>query len=129
MILVVWAADLIPIATVVADPRGYHLKEVMFRGTVRGITTLPPYRQGDDGLCWGSYTFKLEDETSSIEVFVRGVCGFFGDPGRRPPQAEDGERIALYASIFAGYYTEEGVYRSNSKVTALSRGFQRCPPC
>lgn len=128
MVPVVLAADLIPIATVLADPRGYHLKEVTLHGIVREVTLNPPYQLGSE-TCWGAYTFRLEDSTGSIEAFVRGVCSAFMNPAHQPPQVKDGEEITLVASIFAGYYSEESVYRSNAKVAALSRGFRRCPPC
>jgi hypothetical protein len=129
MIPVVWAADQIPIATVLADSRGYHLKKVLLHGIVKDVTPLPPYRTGSGFLCWSAYTFKLEDKTGSIDVFVKGVCGAFMNPEQQPPQVREKEEIILEASIFAGYYTEQSVYQSNSVVTALSQGFQRCPPC
>ncbi len=125
---VILADDLIPIATVLADPRGYHLKEVMFQGTARDVTPLPPSRL-KSALCWGGYTFRLEDKTGSIEVFFRGICGGSLNLQRVPDQILEGDQIILEAIIIAGYYNEENVYQSNGVVTALSEKIQRCPPC
>ena len=128
MIPVVWAVDLIPVATVLADPSEYHLKAVMLHGIARDVTPLPPY-QLKNVLCSQGYTFKLEDKTGSIEVFVRGICGGSLNPQRLPDQILEGDETILEALIIAGSYEEVNVYRANGVVTALSRGFRRCPPC
>ncbi len=128
MIPIVWAVDLIPVATVLVDPSEYHLKAVMLHGITRDVTPLPAY-QLKNALCWGGYTFKLEDKTGSIEVFVRGICGGSINPQRLPDQILEGDEIILEALIIAGSYDEVNVYRSNGVVTALSQGFRRCPPC
>jgi hypothetical protein len=99
------AADPISIREIVDDPKSFHLKQVMLRGTVRNVTPLDPYKLRTGTTCYGAYLFYLEDETSSINVAVFGRCGV---PTVKDPDVEDGQRIELTATIqspsHGGYY-------------------------
>ena len=99
------AAEPITILEILDAPRTFHLKQVMLRGTVRDVTPLDPYEVQAGTMCYGAYLFYLEDETSSINVAVYGLCGI---PTIKDPDVEDGQRIELTATIqspsHGGYY-------------------------
>jgi len=92
------ADDPVPIGEVVADPDAYHFRMVPMQGTVRQVTPLPPYSPGSETICYGAYTFMLEDETGSMEISVLGICG---KPLLRKPEVTEGETILLVAQIFS----------------------------
>ena len=92
------AGEPVPIGEVVADPDAYHFRIVPLQGTVRQVSPLPPYTPGPDTICYGAYTFTLEDDTGSIEISVLGICG---QPVLRKPEVSDGEGILLTAQILS----------------------------
>jgi hypothetical protein len=122
-----WAAyavgeDVLPIGTLLANPKTYHMKEVVLGGQARDIVQLPPYRT-TRSLCWGSYTFVLEDSTGSVPVFVQGACSVsIMNPDVKPRQVTEGEEISFQASIFVGDYGN-GQYNPDGKVTAINKAF------
>ena len=99
------AADPITIREIIDAPKSFHLKQVTLQGTVRNVTPLDPYKLQAGTMCYGAYLFYLEDETSSINVAVHGLCGI---PTVKDPDVEDGQRIELTATIqspsHGGYY-------------------------
>jgi hypothetical protein len=99
------AAEPITILEIMDAPKTFHLKQVTLRGTVRDVTPLDPYKLQAGTMCYGAYLFYLEDETSSINVAVYGLCGI---PTVKDPDVEDGQRIELTATIqspsHGGYY-------------------------
>ena len=99
------AAEPITIREIVDEPASFHLKQVTLRGTVRNVTPLDPYKLPAGTTCYGAYLFYLEDETSSINVAVFGLCGV---PTVKDPDVEDGQRVELIAMIqspsHGGYY-------------------------
>ena len=99
------AADPITIREILDEPKSFHLKQVTLRGTVRNVTPLDPYTLPAGTTCYGAYLFYLEDETSSINVAVFGLCGV---PTVKDPDIEDGQQIELTATIqspsHGGYY-------------------------
>ena len=99
------AAEPITIQEIIDEPKSFHLKQVMLRGTVRNVTPLDPYKVQAGTMCYGAYLFYLEDETSSINVAVFGLCGV---PTVKDPDVEDGQRVELIATIqspsHGGYY-------------------------
>jgi hypothetical protein len=99
------AAEPITIREILDDPKSFHLKQVTLQGTVRNVTPLDPYKLPAGTTCYGAYLFYLEDETSSINVAVYGLCGV---PTVKDPDVEDGQRIELAATIqspsHGGYY-------------------------
>ena len=99
------AAEPISIREILDAPRTFHLKQVTLRGTVRDVTPLDPYKVQAGTMCYGAYLFYLEDDTSSINVAVYGLCGI---PTVKDPDVEDGQRIELTATIqspsHGGYY-------------------------
>jgi hypothetical protein len=99
------AAEPITIREILDGPKSFHLKQVTLRGTVRNVTPLDPYKLQAGTMCYGAYLFYLEDETSSINVAVYGLCGI---PTVKDPDIEDGQRIELTATIqspsHGGYY-------------------------
>ncbi len=99
------AAEPITIREILDEPKSFHLKQITLRGTVRNVTPLDPYTLPAGTTCYGAYLFYLEDETSSINVAVFGLCGV---PSVKDPDVEDGQRVELTATIQApshgGYY-------------------------
>ena len=100
-----WAAEPIAIRDIIDEPKSFHLKQVTLQGTVRDVTPLDPYKLQAGTMCYGAYLFYLEDETSSINVAVFGLCGV---PTVKDPDIEDGQRVELIATIqspsHGGYY-------------------------
>src|ERR1043165_3221219 len=90
------AAEPITIVEIMDAPKTFHLIQVTLRGTVRNVTQLDPYKVQGGTMCYGSYLFYLEDETSSINVAVYGRCGI---PTVKDPDVEDGQQIELTAPI------------------------------
>jgi hypothetical protein len=99
------ATEPITIREILDEPKSFHLKQVTLHGTVRHVTPLDPYKLQAGTMCYGAYLFYLEDETSSINVAVYGLCGI---PTVKDPDIEDGQRIELTATIqspsHGGYY-------------------------
>ena len=99
------AAEPITIRDILDEPKSFHLKQVTLHGTVRHVTPLDPYKLQAGTMCYGAYLFYLEDETSSINVAVYGLCGI---PTVKDPDIENGQRIELTATIqspsHGGYY-------------------------
>ena len=122
-----WAAyaagqEALPIGTLLANPKSYHMKEVVLRGQAHDIVQLPPYRT-TRSLCWGTYTFVLQDSTGSVPVFVQGACSIgIMNPDVKPRQVTDGEEVTFEASIFVGDYGN-GQYNPDGKVTAINKAF------
>ena len=104
----VCAGEPVPIGEVTSDPDAYHFRIVPLQGTVRQVSPLPPYTLGPDTICYGAYTFTLEDDTGSIEISVLGICG---KPLLRKPEVNDGEVILLAAQIL-----------SPNRLTSTSKG-------
>jgi hypothetical protein len=92
------ANEPVSIGEVIADPDAYHFRIIPLQGTVRQVTPLPPYSPGQNTMCYGAYTFTLEDGTGSIEVSVVGICG---KPVLRKPEVNNGESILLAAQILS----------------------------
>lgn len=116
------AQEALPIGKVLADPKSYHAHEVVLHGQVHDISQLPPYRT-TRSLCWGSYTFTLQDDTGSIPVFVQGACSLNTmNPDVKPRQVAEGEEVSFQASIFVGEYGG-GYYNPDGKVMAINKEF------
>ena len=120
--VVAFAQEVVSIGSVLADTQSYHLKDVVLRGKARNIVELSPYRTGIM-LCWGTYTFTLEDGTGSIGVSVQGPCTMnIMDPNVKPDQVTDGEEVTVQGLIFVGDYNN-GQYVPDGKATLLSKRF------
>lgn len=91
-------AESITIVELSADPNSYHLQMVMLEGTVHDIKRLVPYEIEAGTMCYGAYTFRLEDQTGSVKVSVLGVCGL---PMIREPDVTEGDRIMLRAQVLS----------------------------
>jgi hypothetical protein len=105
-----WLSDLalaepLTIREIFDDPQAFHLRQVVLQGTVRNVQPLDPYKLPAGTTCYGAYLFTLDDDTSSINVAVFGICGV---PLVKDPDVEEGTRIVLHATIQAprhgGYY-------------------------
>jgi hypothetical protein len=104
-----FASEPVSIGVILENPQAYHLHIVTLQGTARHVRTIleGPYFSGPGIVCYGAYTFDLEDATGSIEVVVRGVCGK-GQEG--VPQVSDGDRVQIEAHVQApGHYGGEGL--------------------
>ena len=105
------AYESVPIAAIVEDPYAYSLTKVTLQGSVREVKNLAPYFFADVFMCYGAYSFILQDRTGSIEVGVRGICG---TPAMRFPEiikreVSDGDRIVVEAEIHPpGDYLGDG---------------------
>ena len=91
-------ADSIEVVEISADPNSYHLQMVTLEGTVHNIKRLVPYEIEAGTMCYGAYTFRLEDQTGSVKVSVLGVCGI---PLIREPAVTEGDRIVLHAQVLS----------------------------
>ena len=124
------AAEPITIQEINEAPRSFHLKQVTLRGTVRNVTPLDPYKLQAGTMCYGAYLFYLEDDTSSINVAVYGLCGI---PTVKDPDIEDGQRIELNATIqtpsHGGYYLSfQGVKVARDKEGVIQAVADRITP-
>jgi len=105
------ASEAVSVAAVIEAPYTYHLDTVILQGTVREIRNLAPYFFAEVFMCYGAYSFLLEDKTGDIEVGVRGICG---TPAMRFPdiltrEVSEGDRIVVEAEIHApGEYAGDG---------------------
>jgi hypothetical protein len=105
------AADSVAVAQVIETPHSYHLDIVTLEGSVREVRNLAPYFFAEVFMCYGAYSFLLEDKTGVIEVGVRGICG---TPAMRFPntlsrEVSEGDRIVVEAEIHApGEYAGNG---------------------
>lgn len=105
LMIVVWvgevvaANDSLPIHSVLRSGMSYHLHSVTLQGTVRTLQAGLPTVWEDGSPCeqYDSYRFTLEDQTGSIEVAVRGVCG---RPGAVRTVSE-GDHVTVLALIHA----------------------------
>ena len=101
----VWAEDPITIQQILEDPRIYHLRHIVMRGTARDVQALAPYKVPNGDHCYGAYLFRLEEDEATIPVAILGICG---KPLVRDPDIEDGDRVEVSATIQApshgGYY-------------------------
>src|ERR1044071_10236420 len=123
-------AEPITIVEIMDAPKTFHLKQVTLRGTVRNVTPLDPYKVQAGTMCYGAYLFYLEDETSSINVAVYGLCGI---PTVKDPDVEDGQQIELTATIqspsHGGYYLSlQGVKVARDREGIIQAGADRIPP-
>lgn len=124
------AAEPITIREILDAPKSFHLKQVTLQGIVRDVTPLDPYKLQSGTACYGAYLFYLEDETSSINVAVYGLCGI---PTVKDPDVEDGQRIELTATIQApshgGYYLSfQGVKVARDKEGVIQAVADRITP-
>jgi hypothetical protein len=82
----------IPIGKVLADPAGYHLREIRIAGTIRTVQTEVMTRG-----CAMRYELTIltvEDESGLLEVLDKGACG--RNAGRvRAPMLLPGDRVNL----------------------------------
>lgn len=88
----------VPIGKILGDPEGYHLMGLTLRGTVSSLNALEPYYIPSGAVCYGAYTFQIEDDSGTLQMAIPGVCGarFY-----RPAPAADGDRVLLEANIQA----------------------------
>ena len=113
LILLIWphtvgAEEPVPIRKVLADPGDYHLTKVTLTGTVSQVEPLEPYPLPSGAVCYGAFTFTLQDATGSLPIAVLGICG---TPVYRPPTLSDGDRVRVHVHIQApgtsGYFRSE----------------------
>ena len=102
--------ELVTIGKVLAQPSTYHLQVIRMQGVVRNVEILmphDPYQPGDP--CYGSYIFRLEDETGSIDVGVLGDRLQCGTPARAAaPEVAEGDRVIVHGRIHApGEYVDK----------------------
>ncbi len=89
----------VSISDIVADPETFHLKQVTIQGVVGRVKELEPYYLPSGTVCYGAYTFLLEDDSANgtvLDVAVLGVCGA---PRMRFPEVADGDRVRVQAEI------------------------------
>ncbi len=94
-----FAEEPVTISDIVADPETFHLKQVTLQGVVGRVKELEPYYLPSGTVCYGAYTFLLEDDSANgtvLDVAVLGVCGA---PRMRFPEVADGDRVRVQAEI------------------------------
>jgi hypothetical protein len=105
--LTAFAGELLSIGDILEDPQKFQLHVVSLKGVVRNFQSIEePYFVG--GLtCYEAYTFTLVDETGSLDVIVRGVCG----KGKiEIPKVSNEDRVLIEALIQApGQYRGDGL--------------------
>ena len=121
----VLADEPVPIGEVVADPDAYHFRIVSMQGTVRKVQALPPYAPGSDTICYGAYTFTLEDDTGSLEVDVLGICG---KPTLRKPDVGEGDVILLNAQILSPDHLTSASKGELKKLRVVANSIERVSP-
>ncbi|MDQ6732971.1 MAG: hypothetical protein M3Z35_02470, partial [Nitrospirota bacterium] len=87
------------ISHIVADPDTFHLKQVTIQDVVGRVKELEAYYLSSGTVCYGAYTFLLEDDSANgvvLDVAVLGVCGA---PRMRFPEVADGDRVKVQAEI------------------------------
>ncbi len=119
------ADEPVPIGDVVADPDAYHFRIVPLQGTVRKVQSLPPYAPGSDTICYGAYTFTLEDDTGSLEVSVLGICG---KPTLRKPEVVEGDIILLNAQILSPDHLTSASKGEVKRLRVVANSIERVSP-
>jgi hypothetical protein len=92
------ADEAVTVQEILADPSLFHLRHITLHGTVRNVQPLDPYEIPAGSTCYGGYLFSLEDDTAMLPVAVPGLCGV---PMVKDPEVEDGERVAVEATVQA----------------------------
>ncbi|MFO0775301.1 MAG: hypothetical protein U0172_11620 [Nitrospiraceae bacterium] len=85
-----------PVAELREYPDRYHLHQVLLQGTAHDVRAFDPYKVPAGTVCYGAYSFLLEDETGSIPVIVMGRCGL---PIVKDPDVDDGDQVAVQATV------------------------------
>lgn len=85
-----------PVAELREYPDRYHLHHVLLHGRARDVRAFDPYKIPAGTVCYGAYSFLLEDETGTIPVIVMGVCGV---PVVKDPDVDDGDTIAVQVTV------------------------------
>jgi hypothetical protein len=102
------SAEVVQIGNITTRPEAYHLRDVQLQGVATHIQALPPtYMTKFGTMCYGAYTFTLDDETGSIVVEVPSMCG-------RSQEAvtiiAENQKVSVAVRIEApGYYTGSGI--------------------
>ncbi len=63
----------VPIGKILGDPEGYHLTGLTLRGTVSSLNALEPYYIPSGAVCYGAYTFQIEDDSGTLQMAIPGV--------------------------------------------------------
>jgi hypothetical protein len=101
-------AEVVQVGNIMTRPEAYHLKDVQLQGVATHVQALPPAFMSKFGtMCYGAYTFTLDDETGSIVVEVPSMCG-------RSQEAvtiiAENQKVSVAVRIEApGYYTGSGI--------------------
>jgi hypothetical protein len=113
------ANEVIPIGTILKEAESYNLHVVTLQGTVRNVKPFEPYFEpfmGTSGICYGAYTFTLEDGTGAITLDHTVLCR---TPRVLVPEVSEGEKVIVDAQILApGRYIEDGKVFSEERQTA-----------
>jgi hypothetical protein len=91
--------EAVNISDIVADPETFHLKQVTIQGVVGRVKELEPYYLPSGTVCYGAYTFLLEDDSANGSVLDVAVLGVCGAPRLRFPEVADGDRVKVQAEI------------------------------
>ena len=88
----------IPIADLREYPEQHHLHQVLVRGTVRDVRAFDPYKLPAGSVCYGAYSFRLDDETGTLPVIVMGICGV---PIVKDPEVDEGDVLTAQITVHA----------------------------
>jgi hypothetical protein len=113
------ANEVISIGTILKNAESYNLRVVTIQGTVRDVKPFEPYFEpfmGTSGICYGAYTFILEDGTGAITLDHTVLCR---TSRVLVPEVSEGEKVIVDAQILApGRYIEQGKVFSEERQTA-----------
>lgn len=92
------AYERIPIATLLAHPDRYQMRDIRITGTVLAVQTETITNRMICGSAHERTVLMLEDDSGQIEVIDRGACGK-NMSTLKAPRVKVGEQIDLLASI------------------------------
>lgn len=92
------SGDPVPIADLREYPEQHHLHQVLVRGTVRDVRAFDPYKLPAGSVCYGAYSFRLDDETGTLPVIVMGICGV---PVVKDPDVDEGDVLTAQITVQA----------------------------
>jgi len=110
----------IPIASLLAHPDRYQMRDVRITGTILAIQTdTVPNRM----ICGSPHertTLTLEDESGQIEVIDQGACGK-NVGALKAPMVKTGEQVDLLVQIIVTKNPESGETLSETTIRFLDR--------
>lgn len=74
------------------------MHQIFVHGTAHDVRAFDPYKLPAGSVCYGAYSFRLEDETGTIPIIVLGICGV---PVVKDPDVENGDVLTAQVTAHA----------------------------